>query len=63
MAEIDPYVLYRDNLKRKKICYNHNVVALAGEYLRLKKGLTITKISFIFIWNTSSNICLSLACI
>ena len=39
MAEIDPYVLYRDNLKRKKICYNHNVVALAGEYLRLKKGI------------------------
>lgn len=39
MAEIDPYVLYRDNLKRKKYCYNHNVVALAGEYLRLKKGL------------------------
>ena len=39
MAEIDPYVLYRDNLKRKKICYNHNVVALAGEYLRLKKGV------------------------
>lgn len=40
LAEIDPYVLYRDNLKRKKYCYNHNVVALAGEYLRLKKNIS-----------------------
>lgn len=39
MAEIDPYVLYKDNLKRKSFCYNHNVVALAGEYLRLKEGI------------------------
>lgn len=40
LAEIDPYILYRDNLKRKKYCYNHNVVALAGEYLRLKKNIS-----------------------
>lgn len=39
LSEIDPYKLYPDNLRRKKTCYNHNVVALAGEYLRLKSGL------------------------
>lgn len=39
MAEIDPYMLYKDNLKLKKHCYNHNVVALSGEYLRLKKNI------------------------
>jgi len=30
---------YPDNLQRKKTVYNHNAVALAGEYLRLKQGL------------------------
>ena len=39
ISEIDPYALYPDNLRRKEKCYNHNVVALAGEYLRTKKGL------------------------
>jgi len=34
LSEIDPYALYPDNLRRKKACYNHNIVALAGEYLR-----------------------------
>ena len=34
LAEIDPYKLYPDNLRRKEKCYNHNIVALAGEYLR-----------------------------
>jgi len=36
LGEIDPYRLYPDNLRRKKTCYNHNVVALAGEYLRIR---------------------------
>jgi hypothetical protein len=39
ISEIDPYELYPDNLRRKEKCYNHNVVALAGEYLRAKRGL------------------------
>ena len=39
ISEIDPYELYPDNLRRKKACYNHNVVALAGEYLRATRGL------------------------
>lgn len=39
IANVDPYVLYKDNLRRKKYCYNHNVVALSGEYLRIKKKL------------------------
>lgn len=39
IGELDPYKLYPDNLKRKTKCYNHNVVALAGEYLRAKKGI------------------------
>jgi hypothetical protein len=39
ISEIDPYLLYPDNLRRKKACYNHNVVALAGEYLRAKRDL------------------------
>lgn len=37
---VDPYLLYKDNLRLKKICYNHNVVALAGEYLRIKEGIS-----------------------
>lgn len=36
---VDPYLLYKDNLKRKKYCYNHNVVALSGEYLRYKRNV------------------------
>ena len=39
IATVDPYLLYKDNLNRKKKCYNHNVVALAGEYLRVRKGI------------------------
>ena len=39
ISTVDPYLLYKDNLKRKKFCYNHNVVALSGEYLRIKKGI------------------------
>ncbi|MBN2729931.1 MAG: hypothetical protein JXR53_11970 [Bacteroidales bacterium] len=39
ILSIDPYILYKDNLRRKKSCYNHNVVALAGEFLRMKEGL------------------------
>lgn len=39
MATVDPYLLYKDNLRRKKYCYNHNVVALSGEYLRIKKKI------------------------
>lgn len=39
IASVDPYILYKDNLKRKKYCYNHNVVALSGEVLRQKKGV------------------------
>ena len=39
LSDLDPYELYPDNLKRKKSCYNHNVVALAGEWLRIKGGL------------------------
>lgn len=43
MASIDPYLLYKDNLKNKKFCYNHNVVALSGEFLRLKEDLSLDK--------------------
>ncbi|MDH7601341.1 MAG: hypothetical protein QHI38_04255 [Armatimonadota bacterium] len=43
IAELDPYRLYPDNLRRKQTCYNHNVVCLAGEYLRAKKGLGASK--------------------
>ncbi len=39
IGDLDPYKLYPDNLKRKTKCYNHNVVALAGEYLRARKGI------------------------
>ena len=39
ISTVDPYLLYKDNLKCKKYCYNHNVVALSGEYLRIKKGI------------------------
>ena len=39
LSTIDPYKLYPDNLRKRKICYNHNVVALAGEYLRAKQGM------------------------
>ncbi len=39
LSKIDPYSLYRDNLRLKKKCYNHNVVALAGEYLRIKQNV------------------------
>jgi hypothetical protein len=39
ISAIHPYELYPDNLHRKTKCYNHNVVALAGEYLRAKAGL------------------------
>jgi len=39
ISSIDPYKLHPDNLKRKKNVYNHNVVALAGEYLRIKHGV------------------------
>jgi hypothetical protein len=39
LAALDPYKLYPDNLQRRKTVYNHNAVALAGEYLRLKQGL------------------------
>ncbi|HEX2988591.1 MAG TPA: hypothetical protein VHS06_10530, partial [Chloroflexota bacterium] len=39
LRTLDPYKLYPDNLRRKKVCYNHNVVALAGEYLLIKDGL------------------------
>jgi hypothetical protein len=34
LAEIDAYKLYPDNLHRKQQLFNHNIVALAGEYLR-----------------------------
>lgn len=43
ISSVDPYLLYKDNLRDKKICYNHNVVALAGEYLRTKKGMDLGK--------------------
>jgi len=43
LAQLDPYRLYPDNLPRKRrrgsTIYNHNVVALAGEYLLIKRGL------------------------
>lgn len=39
IAEVDPYLLYKDNLQKKKFCYNHNVVALAGEYIRMKENI------------------------
>lgn len=39
IATVDPYLLYKDNLRKKKYCYNHNVVALAGEYIRMKEGV------------------------
>lgn len=39
ISSLDPYRLYPDNLRRKQNCYNHNVVALAGEFLRAKRGL------------------------
>ena len=39
ISELDAYRLYPDNLQKRQSCYNHNVVALAGEYLRAKKGL------------------------
>jgi hypothetical protein len=39
IAPIDPYRLHPDNLIRKETVYNHNVVALAGEYLREKQGV------------------------
>jgi hypothetical protein len=39
LSTINPYLLYRDNLRRKKTCYNHNVVALSGEWLRIKAGI------------------------
>lgn len=39
ISELDPYRLYPDNLKRRKTIYNHNVVALAGEWLRAERGL------------------------
>lgn len=43
ISELDPYRLYPDNLHRKQTCYNHNVVCLAGEYLRAKNGLSADK--------------------
>lgn len=43
ISSVDPYLLYKDNLRDKKFCYNHNVVALAGEYLRTKKGMDLDK--------------------
>ncbi|HBK41710.1 hypothetical protein [Proteiniphilum sp. UBA1028] len=43
IAPVDPYLLYKDNLKKKKYCYNHNVVALAGEYLREKEHISSDK--------------------
>lgn len=43
IAEVDPYLLYKDNLRRKKFCYNHNVVALAGEYIRMKENIARDK--------------------
>lgn len=39
IAPIDPYKLHPDNLQRRKSVYNHNVVALAGEWLREKEKL------------------------
>ncbi|HRT10502.1 MAG TPA: DNRLRE domain-containing protein, partial [Candidatus Paceibacterota bacterium] len=39
IAPIDPFRLHPDNLQRRKTVYNHNVVALAGEFLREKAGL------------------------
>lgn len=39
IASVDPYLLYKDNLRLKKYCYNHNVVALAGEFLRMKENI------------------------
>lgn len=41
IASIDPYKLHPDNLRRKKSVYNHNVVALAGEWLREKEKLAV----------------------
>lgn len=41
LADLDSYKLYPDNLQRKKTAYNHNLVALAGEYLRAKQGWPI----------------------
>lgn len=43
IASVDPYLLYKDNLRRKKLVYNHNVVALSGEYLRMKEGISMDK--------------------
>lgn len=43
IAEVDPYLLYKDNLQKKKFCYNHNVVALAGEYIRMKENIAIDR--------------------
>ena len=39
LSELDPYKLYPDNLRKKSVVYNHNVCALAGEYLLIKDGL------------------------
>ncbi len=39
IASVDPFKLHPDNLRRKRVVYNHNVVALAGEYLREKASL------------------------
>ena len=43
ISELDPYKLYPDNLQRKQTVYNHNIVALAGEYLRAKHNLNADK--------------------
>lgn len=43
IAEVDPYLLYKDNLQKKKFSYNHNVVALAGEYIRMKENIAIDR--------------------
>jgi hypothetical protein len=39
LSKISPYILYTDNLYLKKNIGNHNAVALAGEYLRIKNNL------------------------
>ncbi len=41
LGELDPYKLYPDNLQRKKLAYNHNLAALAGEALRARQGWSI----------------------
>lgn len=46
IKSIDPYLLYKDNLKRKKFCYNHNIVALSGEYLRIKRNINRDNLFF-----------------